>query len=55
MILALDVLRLRGSADPVLQHQREVLERQVRQMARLIDELCEECGPRATSRVALRL
>jgi two-component system, chemotaxis family, CheB/CheR fusion protein len=38
---AIHVIRLRGPADPVLQQQRDVIERQVTQMKRLLDDLLD--------------
>ncbi|MBO0697194.1 MAG: PAS domain S-box protein, partial [Zavarzinella sp.] len=38
---AVQVIRLRGPADPVLNQQREVIERQVGQMKRLLDDLLD--------------
>ena len=55
MIVALDVLRRRCPADPVVQRQREVIERQVREMARLIDELVDGSQPGAAREPAFRL
>jgi len=55
MIVALDVLRRRSPADPVLQRQREVIERQVREMAQLIDELVDNSQPSAAREPAFRL
>jgi signal transduction histidine kinase len=55
MIVALEVLRRRSPADPVVHRQREVIERQVREMARLIDELVDSSHPSAAREPAFRL
>ncbi len=54
MILALDVLRLRSAGDPVVRRQREVLERQLRHMVRLINELEDGAHPRTAPDLAFR-
>jgi two-component system CheB/CheR fusion protein len=38
---AVEILRLRGPEDPVVRQQRDVIERQIRQMKRLLDDLLD--------------
>jgi PAS domain S-box-containing protein len=41
LVTAADILRMHGSADPVLRRQQEVIHRQTQQMKRLLDDLLD--------------
>ncbi len=41
IVNAVEVLRLRGPQDPALQRQRDIIERQARHLARMVDDLLE--------------
>ena len=51
---AVSVMQVRGLADPILESMREVIERQTRHMARLVDELLD-VSRIATGKLSLQL
>jgi len=51
---AVSVMQVRGMADPILESMREVIERQTRHMARLVDELLD-VSRIATGKLSLQL
>jgi signal transduction histidine kinase len=53
ILSAMEIFRVRAATDPLLQHAREVVERQVRHQARLLDDLLDAARI-ATGKIALR-